>query len=60
MNQREQGKAFFAVKRRSQNAKVAPTLVAIVESYDDAVSLADRRNEQIRTQNVFYPTLHHG
>lgn len=59
MNHRK-GKAYFAVKRRSQSAKVAPTLVAIVESYDDAIELADRRNQQSKQSDAFFATLHHG
>lgn len=51
------GKAYFAVKRRSQDAKHAPTLVAFVESYDDAIKLADRKNERNKVAD-HYATVH--
>lgn len=54
---RVHGQAHFAVKRRSQNAKCAPTLVAFVESYDDAIKLADRKNERSKSQH-YYATVH--
>lgn len=59
MNQKY-GKAYFAVKRRSLEAKCAPTLVAIVQSYDDAIELADRRNQSEVNRKPFFATVHHG
>lgn len=54
---RAQGQAYFAVKRRSLIAKCAPTLVAFVESYDDAIKLANRKNERTKSEH-FYATVH--
>lgn len=59
MNIRQPSKAFFAVKRRNLDAKLAPTLVAIVESYDAAIRLADRKNNSVQTEQ-YYATVHHG
>jgi hypothetical protein len=48
MNAPRQGRAYFAVKRKvspSDEAEhLAPVLVAIVETYDDGIKLAERRN----------------
>jgi hypothetical protein len=48
VNQRKQGRAFFAVKRKpspsDEDLSLAPQLVAIVETYDDGIKLAERRN----------------
>lgn len=52
------GNAYFAVKQKSNNPKVAPILVAIVESYDDAIKVATYKNERVKAQG-FYPTIHH-
>lgn len=60
MKHTSHGRAFFAVKRRSQDAKCAPTLVAIVQSYDDAIELADRRNQREVNRQPFFATVHHG
>lgn len=60
MNNHKHGKAYFAVKRRGQSAKQAPALVAIVESYDAAIELADRRNQSVVNRKPFYATVHHG
>ena len=51
------GKAYFAVKRRGQDAKHAPTLVAFVESYDSAIELADRKNVRNKSKDYF-ATVH--
>lgn len=57
MNNLRTGKAYFAVKRKSQDAKHAPALVAFVESYDDAIELADRKNRSNK-EAPFYATVH--
>lgn len=49
--------AHFAVKRKSNNPKVPPVLVAFVESYDDAIIQAERRNERC-VDKPYYPTVH--
>jgi hypothetical protein len=48
-------KAFFAVK-----PSLAPRLIAIAESYDDAVRIADERNQMMKdVHEPYYPTIHH-
>lgn len=47
-----QNKAYFAVKQRGELEIVAPTLIAIVQSYDDAIILAQAKN----TSNGFHKT----
>lgn len=37
-------KAYFAVKQRGESEIIAPTLIAIVQSYDDAILLAEAKN----------------
>jgi hypothetical protein len=54
------GSAYFAVKGRSDNAKVAPVLVAVVESYDDAMRVSELRNTRAPKGMTYYPTVHHG
>jgi hypothetical protein len=53
-------KAFFAVKRKPDNPSLAPRLIAIAESYDDAVRIADERNQMMKdVHEPYYPTIHH-
>jgi hypothetical protein len=57
---RKKTKAYFAVKRRGWNSKEAPILVAIVESYDAAIEVAERYNDPFIGRKPFYATVHHG
>lgn len=61
MNSRP-NQAYFAVKARSTNApKCAPVLVALVESYDDAIRVAESKNQQQPNGAMeHYASVHHG
>ena len=52
------GRAYFAVKCKSLNAKQAPTLVAFVESYDAAIKLADCKNSRDTNHKRYFATVH--
>lgn len=54
------GNAYFAVKKRSKNERCAPILVAIMESYDAAIKMTERRNKDNMAEQPYYASIHHG
>jgi hypothetical protein len=55
--------ARFAVKRKGDLPKVAPVLVCVAQSFDDAIAIASHKNERMGRpldNGPFYATVIHG